>query len=115
MLVVRIRRLRWPRGQRDRIAGPRNNDLSSAAVKRGTRQHHDSPFFVCRVNIKSAKHTISADQPVQQPTLAVEIILLHLEMKDIEQFSVEVAIPHKCLYSVSRLRILHCGLHAISS
>src|SRR5207248_6107481 len=72
----------------------RDDDLAPPSINSEACRHDDLVSLRPRLHVKPAGNSISADQPVEQPALGVEVVCLKLEMICVQQLAVEVTVAH---------------------
>jgi hypothetical protein len=81
---------------RDGCTQGRYEDLSAPAIESNAWLNQHLASIGCRNHGKAGNNTFAGDQEIQQPAFAVEVFLLQLQMRGVEQFSVKVLIAFWC-------------------
>jgi hypothetical protein len=83
-----------------------HDDFAAKAVDCHARR--DADRRAVGRDLQSAQHATAERQPVQHPALVIEVLLLHAQMKLVEQLAVEVVI------AAGRGKRCEDGVHASS-
>jgi hypothetical protein len=83
----------------------RHDDFAAAPINGQSWHHHNLFFVVGQLDIQSANHPGPGHHPIQEPALRIEVVLFQIEMIDIEQLSIVVAVPDRRLQIGRRLNI----------